>query len=108
MHCHVGSLRAMRALHQLKFDHIALVQVAISLSDNRCVVDKDVRAPTALDKTDPFSRLNHITLPIIPFVPRIICRPRTMENQVSGTSKIDTTCKKDHARISGVGGASCS
>ena len=53
MHCHVGSLRAMRALHQLKFDHIALVQVAISLSDNRCVVDKDVRAPTALDKTVP-------------------------------------------------------
>lgn len=53
MHSYVGSLRAMRALHQLKFDHIALVQVAISLTDNRRVVDKDVWAPRGLDETVP-------------------------------------------------------
>jgi hypothetical protein len=50
-HNHVGSLRAVGALPKLKFDHIAFTQGSTSLSYYRRVMDKDIRAVTALDKT---------------------------------------------------------
>lgn len=49
-HSHVDRLRAMCAPRNLKFDHIAFPQAA-SLSCYPCVMEKDIRAVTALDKT---------------------------------------------------------
>lgn len=65
-HNHVGSLRAVGALHKLKFDHIAFTQGSTSLAYYRCVMDKDIRAVTALDKTiapdirEPLNAAKHL------------------------------------------------
>ena len=50
---HVDSLRAVCALDNRKFNHIAFTQGPTSLSYYRCVMDKDIWAVTALDKTIP-------------------------------------------------------
>ena len=50
-HRHVDRLRALCAPHNLKFDHIAFPQGSASPSYHRCVMDKDIRAVAALDKT---------------------------------------------------------
>jgi hypothetical protein len=48
---HVGRLRAMCALHKLKFNHVAFTQAFTSLSYYGCVMDKDIWTVAALDKT---------------------------------------------------------
>ena len=63
---HVDSLGTMCALHNLKFDHIAFTQGPTSLSHYRCVMDKNIWAVTALDKTisanisEPFNVAKHL------------------------------------------------
>ena len=62
----VDSLGTMCALHNLKFDHIAFTQGPTSLSHYRCVMDKNIWAVTALDKTisanisEPFNAAKHL------------------------------------------------
>jgi len=66
MYRHVDSLGTMCALHNLKFDHIAFTQGPTSLSHYRCVMDKNIWAVTALDKTisanisEPFNAAKHL------------------------------------------------
>jgi hypothetical protein len=45
-HDHVGSLRAMCALHKLKFDYITFIQRCTSFPRYRSAMDKDIWAVT--------------------------------------------------------------
>jgi hypothetical protein len=64
-HNHVGSLRAMCALHKLKFDYITFIQRCTWFPHYRCTMDKDIRAVTTPDKaispsiSEPLHFANH-------------------------------------------------
>src|SRR5215472_7557987 len=51
---HVGGLLAFWSLHNLKFNRIAFVQRSVSVSYNRCVMDKNVWSVIAPDETISF------------------------------------------------------
>jgi hypothetical protein len=64
-HNHVGRLRAMCALHKLKFDNITFIQHCTSFPRYRRAMDKDIWAVTTPDKaispsiSEPLHFANH-------------------------------------------------
>jgi hypothetical protein len=64
-HNHVGSLRAMCALHKLKFDYITFIQRCTTFPRYRRAMDKDIWAVTTPDEaispsiSEPLHFANH-------------------------------------------------
>ena len=58
-------LRALLALRDVKLDGLAFVQLLVTLRLDRRVVGEDVRtAPSGAMNPNPFSALNHFTVPV--------------------------------------------
>src|SRR5262249_20082498 len=66
---HVCSLRSFRTLHDLEFDRISFLQSTVAVANDCGVVDKDIGAVIAPDKSvsfgiiEPFDRSSHRDCP---------------------------------------------
>jgi hypothetical protein len=50
----IGTLRPLRSLHNLEFDHVSFLQSAIAFTNNRGIVNENVRPIVAPDEAIPF------------------------------------------------------
>ena len=50
----IGSLRPLRSLHNLELDHVSFLQSAITFTNNRGIVNENIRAIVAPDEAIPF------------------------------------------------------
>ena len=50
----IGSLRPLQSLHNLELDHVSFLQSAITFTDNRGIVNENIRVIDAPDEAIPF------------------------------------------------------